>query len=119
MLLLMLVVPNPKESSKQFSASEFGLELDRYLFQANTDINILEIFRPIPISITDILTTKFCHYVSINLTLKATQIPFQRKTIANTSHNLVLFTKTNLKYNDLAINSQERPCLLSKINSLR
>ena len=41
---------------------------------------------------TDILTTKFCDYFSIKLTLKATLIPLQRKTIANASHNLVLFT---------------------------
>ena len=45
-----------------------------------------ETYRPIPISITDILTTKFCPYFSINLTLKASLISLQRKTIANTSH---------------------------------
>ena len=51
---------------------------------------------------------KFCHYFSINLTLKALLIPLQRKTIANTSHTAVLFNeKANQKY-DLSINSQER-----------
>ena len=68
----------------------------------------------------NLLATKFCHYFSTNLTLKASLIPIQRKTIANTSHTPVLFIKkTNKKYNDLAINSQEQLCLLSKINSLK
>ena len=63
---------------------------------------------------------KFFHYFSINLALKALLILLQRKTIANTSHAPVLFNKkTNQKYNDLAINSQERLYLLSKIYSLR
>ena len=53
---------------------------------------------------------KFCHYFSINLTLKALLIPLQRKTIANTSHTAVLFNEkaNQKKYNDLSINSQER-----------
>ena len=52
---------------------------------------------------------KFCHYFSINLALKASLIPLQRKTIANTSHTPVLFNeKANQKYQDLPINSQER-----------
>ena len=55
----------------------------------------------------NLLATKLCHYFSTNLTLKASLIPLQRKTIANTSHTLVLFIKkTNKKYNGLAINSQ-------------
>ena len=66
-------------------------------FQVDTNIDILEIFRPI--SITDILTTKFCDYFSItgNLTLKATLIPLQRKTIANTSHNFSIIHKQQKK----------------------
>ena len=80
-------------------------------FLADTDIDNRYI---------NLLATKLCHYFSTNLTLKASQIPIQRKTVANTSHAPVLFIrKTNKKYNDLAINSQERLCLLSKINSLR
>ena len=87
-------------------------------FSSNTNVDILEIFRLIPILMTDILTYNmiFCHYLSINLTLKASLIPLQRKTIANTSHTPVLFNeKANQKYKDLPINSQERPCSLSKI----
>ena len=49
-----------------------------WFFQADTDIDNLEIFRPITISLTDTLTTKFCHYFSINLTLKASLIPLPR-----------------------------------------
>ena len=80
-------------------------------FKADTDINNRYL---------KLLTTKFCRYFSINLTLKASLIPFQRKAIANTSRPLVLLNKkTNQKYNDLAINSQVRWYLLSKINSLR
>ena len=62
-------------------------------FEADTDINVFEIFSLIPVWITNILTTEFCHYFSINLTLKASPIPLQRKTIANTSQTLVLFNK--------------------------
>ena len=61
----------------------------------------------------NLLTIKFCHYYLIKLTLKASLISLQTKTIVNTSHTMVLFNKkTNQKYNDLAINSQERSCLL-------
>ena len=64
----------------------------------------------------NLLTTKFCRYFSINLTLKASLlvIPLQRKATANTSHPPVLFNKkTNQKY-DLAINSQVRFLLALK-----
>ena len=91
--------------SGQYQYRYFGI------FQANTDIDNQYIY---------LLAMKFCHYFSTNLTLKASLIPIQRKTIAITSHTPVLFIKkTNKKYNDLAINSQERLCLLAKINSLR
>ena len=81
------------------------------IFLADTDIDNQYI---------NLLATKFCHYFSTNFTLKASLIPIQRKTIANTSHTPVLFIKkTNKKHNDLAINSLERLCLLSKLNSLR
>ena len=64
-------------------------------FSADTDIDNRYI---------NLLATKLCHYFSTNLTLKASLIPIQRKTIANTSHTPVLFNeKTNKKYNDLAI----------------
>ena len=54
----------------------------------------------------NILATKLCHYFSINLTLKASLIPLQRKTITNTSHTLELFIKkTNKKYSGLEINA--------------
>ena len=69
-------------------------------FQADTGINNRYI---------NLLATKLCHYFATNLTLKASLIPIQRKTIANTSLTPVLFIeKTNKKYNNLAINSQER-----------
>ena len=42
-------------------------------------------------------TTKFCHYISFTLTLKASPIPLQRKTIANISHTPVLFDKKTNK----------------------
>ena len=45
----------------------------------------------------NLLTTKFCPYFLIYLTLKASRIPLQRKTIANTSHTLVLFIKKQTK----------------------
>ena len=35
---------------------------------------------------SDLLITTFCHYFSLNLTLKASIILLQRKTISNTSH---------------------------------
>ena len=35
----------------------------------------------------DLLITIFCHYFSLNLTLKASIILLQRKTISNTSHS--------------------------------
>ena len=66
----------------------------------SADTNIFEFFRPIPILITDTLTyrlRKFCHYFSINLTLEASLIPLQRKTIANKSRSPVLFTKKQTK----------------------
>ena len=79
------------------------------IFQADTDNRYIIL-----------LATKFSYYFLTNLTLKASLIPIQRKTIANTSHTSVLFIKkTNKEYNDLAINSQQRLCLLSKRNSLR
>ena len=92
------------------------LELDWYDF-----------FRLIPIiwkflgryRYINLLATKLCHYFSTNLTLKASIIPLQRKTIANTRHTPVLFIKKINKKFDLAINSQEQLCLLSKINSSR
>ena len=80
------------------------------IFLADTDIDNRYI---------NLLATTFCHYFSTNLTLKASLIPIQRKTIANTSHTPVLFIKKTNKKFDFAINSQERLCLLSKINSLR
>ena len=70
-----------------------------WLFQADTDIDNRYI---------NLFATKLCHYFSTNLTLKASLIPTQRKTIASTNHTPVSFIKkTNKKYNDLAINSQE------------
>ena len=59
---------------------------------------------------------KLCHYFSTNLTLEASLIPLQRKTVANISHSPVLLIKKKKKqtqkYNDLAVNSQERLGLL-------
>ena len=43
------------------------------------------------------MTTKFRHNFSVNLILKATLIPLQRKTIVNASHTPVLFIKKQTK----------------------
>ena len=53
-------------------------------FEADTDIDNRYI---------NLLATKLCHYFSTNLTLKASLISIQRKTIANTSHTSVLFNE--------------------------
>ena len=51
-------------------------------FSADTDIDNRYI---------NLLATKLCHYFSTNLTLKASLIPIQRKTVANTSHTPLLY----------------------------
>ena len=45
----------------------------------------------------NLLATKLCHYFSTKLTRKASLIPIQRKTIANTSHSQYYSMKKQTK----------------------